>query len=75
MKDDFIRVTRRSDGAWAVFRGSMGLALLAFKLKTHAVAYARAISFSRKLSLFVDDKYGTGVRQSASSLTYPRILD
>jgi len=75
MKNDFIRVTRRRDGAWAVFRGSQGLALLAFRLKTHAVAYARAISFSRKLSLFVDDKYGTGIRQSASSLTYPRILD
>lgn len=75
MKNDFIRVTRRSDGAWAVFRGSRRLALLAFRLKTHAVAYARAISFSLKLSLFVDDKCGIGVRQSSASLTYPRILD
>lgn len=75
MKKDFIRVTRRSDGAWAVFRGPQGLALLAFRLKTHAVAYARAISCSRNLALFVDDKFGLGVRQSSSSLTYPRILD
>ena len=75
MKNDFIRVTRRSDGAWAVFRGSQGLSLLAFRLKTHAVAYARAVSFSGKLALFVDDKCGIGVRQSSASLTYPRILE
>jgi hypothetical protein len=75
MRNDFIRVTRRSDGVWAVFRGSQKLALLAFRLKTHAVAYARAISFSLKLSLFVDDKSGIGVRQTSASLTYPMILD
>jgi hypothetical protein len=75
VKTDYIRVTRRVDGAWAVFRGSQGLVLLAFRLKAHAVAYARAISFSQKLALFVDDTFGTGVRQSRSSLTYPRILE
>jgi hypothetical protein len=75
VKNDFIRVTRRSDGAWAVFRGSQGLVLLAFRLKAHAVAYGRAISFSRKLALFVDDTFGIGVRQPSSSLTYPMILD
>ena len=75
MKTDFIRVRRRGDGAWTVFRGPQGLMLLAFRLKAHAVAYARAISFSGKLALFVDDKGGTGVRQSSSSLTYPRVLD
>lgn len=75
MKNDYIRVTRRSDGAWAVFRGSQGLVLLAFRLKTHAIAYARAISFTGRLALFVDDKFGIGVRQSCASLTYPKILD
>ena len=40
-----------------------------------AVAYARAVSSSRKLTLFVDDKNGDAVRQSASSLTYPTLLD
>jgi hypothetical protein len=48
---------------------------LGFAIKSHAVAYARAISLSGELTLFVDDKYGNAVRQSASSLTYPRILD
>jgi hypothetical protein len=75
MIKDFIRVTRRRDGTWAVFRGSQGLVLLAFRLKTHAIAYARAISFSGKLALFVDDKSGNGVRQLSTSLTYPIFLD
>ena len=75
MKNDFIRVTRRRDGMWAVFRGPHDLVLLAFRLKAHAVAYARAVSFSGKLALFVDDKSGIGIRQSSSSLTYPILLD
>jgi hypothetical protein len=75
MEYDFIRVTRRHDGMWAVFRGPRRIVLLAFGLKTHAIAYARAISFSRKLALYVDDKTGIGVRQSSASLTYPIILD
>lgn len=75
MENDFIRVTRRRDGLWAVFRGRGGTVLLAFRLKAHAVAYARAISFSRKLALFVDNKCGVGVRQPAISLTYPILLD
>ncbi len=75
MKNDFIRVTRRRDGMWAVFRGPQSLGLLAFRLKAHAVAYARAISFSGRLALFVDNKSGMGVRQTSSSLTYPIFLD
>lgn len=75
MKDDFIRVTQRRDDMWTVLSGTHGLVLLAFKLKSHAVSYARAISFSRKLALFVDDKNGTAIRQTSSSLTYPIWLD
>lgn len=75
MNNDFIRVTRRRDGMWAVFRGRGGLVLLAFRLKAHAVAYGRAISLSRKLALFVDNKSGIGVRQSSSTFTCPIVLD
>lgn len=75
MKDDFIRVTRRRDGSWTVFRGPHSLILLAFRLKAHAIAYARAVSFSGKLILFVDDKSGVAIRQSSSSLTYPMLLN
>jgi hypothetical protein len=75
MKSDFIRVTRRRESVWTVLRGPRGLCLLTFRLKSHAVAYARAISFSGKLALFVDDGNGIAVRQSSSSLTYPIVLN
>jgi hypothetical protein len=73
--NEFIRVTQRRDESWAVFRGPRGLLLLPFRLKSHAIAYARAISVSGKLPLFVDDKSGTAIRQSLSTTTYPIWLD
>jgi hypothetical protein len=73
--NEFIRVTQRRDESWAVFRGPRGLLLLPFRLKSHAIAYARAISASGKLPLFVDDKSGIAVRRSSSALTYPIWLD
>jgi hypothetical protein len=75
MKDGFIRVTQRRDKMWSVLRGPRNLCLLAFAIKSHAVAYARAISSSGKLTLFVDNRNGIAIRQSSSSLTYPIILD
>jgi hypothetical protein len=49
--------------------------MLSFDVKSHAIAFARAVSFSRKLALFVDDAYGVAIRQSPASLTYPTILN
>lgn len=74
MGDDFVRVTQRQDGWWTVFRGPREIVLLAFRLKNHAVAYARAISFSGDLPLYVDDSRGAAVRQSSASTTYPVLL-
>ena len=74
MKGDFIRVTKNSEILWTVLHGPRDLCLLRFKFKSHAIAYARAISFSGKLALFVDDEHGTAIRQSPASLTYPVFL-
>ena len=57
------------------FEDRATLSLLAFTIKSHAVAYARAISSSGKLALFVDNANGIAIRQSSSSLTYPIVLD
>ena len=75
MEDGFIRVMQQRDNSWSVLRGPRRIFLLGFAIKSNAVAYARAVSSSRKLTLFVDDKNGDAVRQSASSLTYPTLLD
>jgi hypothetical protein len=68
MKDG-IRVTKRSDKMWSVLRGPR-----TFMIKSHAVAYARAISSTGTLALFVDAN-GIAIHQSSSRLTYPIVLD
>jgi hypothetical protein len=75
VENRFIRVTQQRDKTWSVLRGQRGIFLLGFAIKAHAVAYGRAVSLSSKLTLFVDNQYGTPVRQSAASLTYPRLLN
>jgi hypothetical protein len=75
MSTDYIHVTKRHAASWSVRSGERDLCLLTFRLKPHAVAYARAMAFSRKLTLFVDNRNGVAVRQASSSLTYPVFLD
>jgi len=75
MRSDYIRVAKRYEASWSVLRGQDSLCLLTFRLKPHAVAYARARVYSKKLTLFVDDRNGQAVRQCAMSLTYPLLLD
>jgi hypothetical protein len=75
MDNGFIRIMQQRDKTWSVLRGPRRIFLLGFAIKSHAVAYGRAISASSKLVLFVDDKNGNAIRQSASSLTYPSTLD
>jgi hypothetical protein len=75
MDGGFIRVTQRGNPLWTVMRGPRRVSLLTFKIKSHAVAYARAISYSGKLTLYVDDENGIAIKQHASSLTYPVVLN
>jgi hypothetical protein len=49
--------------------------MMSFEVKSHAIAFARAVSFSRKLTLFIDDACGVSIRQSSASLTYPTVLN
>jgi hypothetical protein len=75
MESECIRVTEGSERAWSVVREPHRRSMLNFEIKSHAVAFARAVSFSRKLTLFIDDAYGVSVRQSSASLTYPTVLN
>jgi hypothetical protein len=75
MSHEVIRVSRISDGTWSV-AGRFPLASVKdFRVKSHAIAYARALSWSRHSILMVDDELGIPVRQSRASLTYPVRLD
>lgn len=75
MEHECIRVIEGPDRAWTVTREPYRRRMLSFDVKSHAIAFARAVSFSRKLALFVDDAYGVAIRQSPASLTYPTILN
>lgn len=75
MDGDYIRVRQCNLLRWSVLRGPRAISLLTFKLKSQAVAYARAISFSGRLTLYVDDEYGLAIRQDVATLTYPRVLN
>lgn len=50
MDSGFMRVSQRGELRWSVLRGPRAISLLTFKLKSHAIAYARAISFSGQLT-------------------------
>lgn len=75
LQGDYVRVALQIDKKWIVNRGVHQRALHSFRLKSHAIAYARAISFSNKIPLFVNDRTGQAMRQSSASLTYPTSLD
>lgn len=75
MEREYILVTKGPERGWAVVREPHRRSMLSFEVKSHAIAFARAVSFSRKLTLFIDDPSGVSIRQSAASLTYPTILN
>lgn len=75
MHQNIMRVTRSHDGNWRVQAGCGRANLHEFRVKSHAVAYARAMSRSSRSTLFVDDDCGSPVRQSSASLTYPIRLE
>jgi hypothetical protein len=75
MQSEYIRVSEVPEHRWMVFREPHGESLMSFEIKSHAVAFARAVSFSGKLTLFIDDGSGVAVRQLPASLTYPTILN
>jgi len=75
MDSAYIRVSRQGERSWSVLSGPRAISLLSFTLKSHAVAYARAVSFSGHLTLFVDDENGMAVKQDEATLTYPRLLN
>jgi hypothetical protein len=65
----------KSDGRWAVTRGRSLPAVESFTLKSHAIAYARALAQSSGTNLIVRDADGRGEMQSRATLTYPTDLD
>jgi hypothetical protein len=67
-----IHVKQRACGFWNV-SGDVGQSR-SFRIRAHAVAFARALAFTTKSTLFFHDADGSSVRQTRASMTYPLVL-
>lgn len=74
MHTNSISVSPSGDGRWRVAETGAD-ELETFRLKAHALAFARAVALSRGVDLFVAGRNGGGVRQGRHTLTYPTTLD
>jgi hypothetical protein len=70
-----ISVSRANNGSWLVSQRRPNRALQTFRLKVHALAFARAVAHSRGAPLYVHDVGGTRSQECPGSLTYPVRLD
>lgn len=70
-----IHVMRGADEAWSVKRGEMPLAASSYRLRAHAVAFARAVAHRAHADMIVHDLCGRSTRHTRASLSYPTSLD
>lgn len=73
--DAYIHVGRGEDEAWLVKKGHQNSAIASYRLKYQAMAFARAVAFSRGVDMIVHDRDGHATRHHRASLTYPTRLD
>lgn len=72
MCDIDVHVTKGKDAFWIVAHGdSFGLDLGRFRVRSHALAFGRAVAHSTKVEMIVHESDGRRVRHPAESLSYP----
>jgi hypothetical protein len=70
-----IHVGLDPEDTWSVSAGPDRPPLASFRVRLHAVAFARAVAFSRGVEMIVHDAAGASIRHPRASLTYPARLD
>jgi len=75
MQATHINVAQTDSGSWLVSQGTRRLPMRAFRLKAHAMAFGRALAFSRRAGLYVYGPDGCATQQARQTLTYPITLD
>ena len=73
--DEDVHVERDESEAWHVTRGGQRGPVSGFRLRDHAMAYARAVAFNRHVEMIVHGINGRIMRYQRASLTYPVSLD
>jgi hypothetical protein len=70
-----IHVMRGPGKAWIVAHGGQFLVSANYRLRAHAVAFARAVAFGAHADMIVHDLGGRSTRHTRASLSYPTSLD
>jgi hypothetical protein len=69
-----IHVIQADNGSWLVTEGQWLPPFRVFRVKSHAMAFAAAVAWSRGVEMVVHGPDGSQTRRSRESLTYPRDL-
>jgi hypothetical protein len=72
--DNDIHVGRSENKYWLVTRGGQRTELGSYRLKDHAMAFARAVAFNLHVEMIVHELYGHNTRHHRASLTCPTSL-
>jgi hypothetical protein len=70
-----IHVVRGPDEVWLVKQGEMSLASPSYRVRAHAMAFARAVACRAHADMIVHDLCGAKTRYTRASLSYPTSLD
>ncbi|MDQ8698234.1 DUF2188 domain-containing protein [Hyphomicrobium sp. LHD-15] len=70
-----IHVVRGPNGSWLVKQGVNRLSAPSYRIRAHAVAFARAAAHGSRSDMIVHDISGLQTRYSHASLSYPSALD
>lgn len=70
-----IHVVHGPGNAWMVAQGGQLLASANYRLRAHAVAFARAVAYGAHADMIVHEQSGRITRHTRASLSYPTSLD
>lgn len=73
--DEDVHVALAEDRAWHITLGPQRLHVGSYRLKDHAMAYARAVAYGLHVELVSHDIAGRATRHERASLTYPVRLE
>jgi hypothetical protein len=70
-----IHVVRGPGEYWLVRQDGQILASSSYRVRAHAMAFARAVAFQVHADMIVHDRCGVRTRYGRASLSYPTSLD
>ena len=70
-----IHVGFEKEMAWLVTRGNERAAIGTYRVRAHAMAFARAVAYSCHVEVVVHERNGQVAHHARASLSYPTSLD